>query len=219
MARFHPPEDMVIDHAVGTLAEAQSLFVASHVSLCPDCRVLVREVEEAGGLLLHAIDPVPVDQRLREAVLSNLHHVDENDWHEARFIADTATLRAVPEPLRSHMAVNLHEIPWQRVTSKLARYDLPNRDPRFVVRMLKIAAGSRMPKHEHGGMELTMVLAGAFTDDRGRYGRGDVALGDPSIRHSPIAEDGEDCLCLTVVEGGLSLSGPIGKVVNLFYKF
>jgi putative transcriptional regulator len=34
----------------------------------------------------------------------------------------------------------------------------------------------------------------------GRFGRGDVADLDEDIEHKPVAEDGEDCICLVAIE-------------------
>ena len=64
-----------------------------------------------------------------------------------------------------------------------------------------------VPQHTHEGSELTLVLEGAFRDKTGRYARGDLALADGSIEHRPVAEPGEDCMCLTVTDAPLRLTG------------
>ena len=59
--------------------------------------------------------------------------------------------------------------------------------------IIRIAAGVAIPWHTHKGQELTLCLAGGFSDGRGSYGPGDVSLADPSIRHQPRADDDGAC--------------------------
>ena len=45
----HPSEALLLDYALGSLAEGWSLAVATHLSLCPMCRQQVAEMEALGG--------------------------------------------------------------------------------------------------------------------------------------------------------------------------
>ncbi len=76
-----------------------------------------------------------------------------------------------------------------------------------------------MPNHTHGGNEMTLVLAGGFSDDTGHYERGDVSIADDELVHTPVADPGEDCICLAVTDAPLKLTGPIGRIVNLFMRY
>jgi putative transcriptional regulator len=67
--------------------------------------------------------------------------------------------------------------------------------------MLWHGAGSdracRTMRCRHGGAELTLVLRGSFSDETGRYSRGDVADLDETIEHRPVVGKAEsDCICL-----------------------
>jgi putative transcriptional regulator len=75
-----------------------------------------------------------------------------------------------------------------------------------------------MPTHTHGGTELTLVLAGGFSDAAGHYRRGDVTLADGNTNHRPVADKDGDCLCFAVVDGGILLSGSLGRVANLMLR-
>jgi putative transcriptional regulator len=44
------------------------------------------------------------------------------------------------------------------------------------------------------------VLRGSFHDERGRYLRGDVADLDADVTHSPVTDEGGDCICLVASE-------------------
>ena len=75
-----------------------------------------------------------------------------------------------------------------------------------------------MPVHTHASSELTLVLAGGFTDQFGHFLRGDLAEADASVEHRPVADPGEDCLCLAVTDGPMRLTGPLGRLINPFLR-
>jgi putative transcriptional regulator len=83
------------------------------------------------------------------------------------------------------------------------------------VELYRIAAGSKIPRHSHGGNEYTMVLCGGFTDERGNYGPGDVCVNGPADTHQPVADDDEVCYALAVRDGGLRFTGILGMVQKL----
>jgi putative transcriptional regulator len=64
-----------------------------------------------------------------------------------------------------------------------------------------------------------LVLDGGFSDETGRYARGDLALSDDTITHRPVADPDHDCLCLVVVEGGVRFAGAFGPLLNLFVRY
>jgi putative transcriptional regulator len=65
-------------------------------------------------------------------------------------------------------------------------------------------------------MEATLVLQGTLCDGDARYAMGDVALATSDDDHHPRAEGSEDCICLTVLGGGVRFTGPLGRALNLF---
>ena len=65
---------------------------------------------------------------------------------------------------------------------------------------MRIAPGTAMPEHGHGGEEITLILSGAYNDNFGRYAPGDVADLDESVEHQPIVEQDAACICLVATE-------------------
>ena len=51
----HPPEDLLFAYSAGDLAEAWSLMIATHVSLCSSCRHQMFDAEAIGGSLIENI--------------------------------------------------------------------------------------------------------------------------------------------------------------------
>jgi putative transcriptional regulator len=75
-----------------------------------------------------------------------------------------------------------------------------------------------MLQHSHTGLEMTCVLSGAFRHDGGYFGPGDFDLGDESVDHRPIVDDGEDCVCLVAMHGELRLNGVLGRMMQPFVR-
>ena len=123
----------------------------------------------------------------------------------------------VPRPLRDYLKGSLDALPWKSRGS-VAEAEVLTDFPGIKTRLLRIKGGTALPQHSHEGMEYTLLLAGGFSDESGHYLRGDVAEADPSVDHRPLADPGEDCICLAVTDAPLRLTGPLGKYFNFFAR-
>jgi putative transcriptional regulator len=200
MPNHHPDESLLIEYAAGSLHEAKSLLVATHLALCPACRKAVEDGEIVGGALLQSSTYLVNAGDPREPTSG------QNSRETRRAATSNDPL---PNPLRDYVGTPFAEIKWTPVWRGLAEYPLPGFGGG--VRLLSIPGGGRMPRHTHEADELTLVLQGAFGDFTGHYTRGDVATADPSIDHRPHADAGERCICLAVEDGALRLTGWTGR--------
>jgi putative transcriptional regulator len=82
--------------------------------------------------------------------------------------------------------------------------------------ILRIAPGAMTPRHTHKGREATLCLVGGFSDGRGTYGPGDVALADPDVTHQPRGDDDGVCFVLAVTDARLRFEGALGALQRLF---
>lgn len=214
MPSHHPTEDLLIAYATGSLAEPVSLVVASHMAFCPDCRADVARLEALGGALLEKeAESTPLDPAVLSDLLARLD--------EPAPAADVAESpdgdRSLPQPLRGYVAGRLADLPWKTLGG-VAQVELLSERDDFRTRLLRIPAGMAMPQHGHEGSEHTLVLAGGFSDDGAHFLRGDVALADPTVDHRPVADAGEDCLCLAVTDAPLRLTGRFTRLLNPFLR-
>ncbi|MCH2395000.1 ChrR family anti-sigma-E factor [Oceanibaculum sp.] len=217
---FHVSEEHLMDYAAGTASEPVSLLVATHLALCPECRAKVADYERIGGAMLADSQPADLTDAALDAVLARLDEEPADlPAHKPAVRYDEQTRRVLPEPLRSYLGDNLGALPWRNVTRSLQEIELPIGDSGYRTRLLRIKAGQAMPEHTHGGSEMTLVLAGGFSDDTGHYGRGDVSIADDELVHTPVADAGEDCICLAVTDAPLKLTGPVGRIINLFMRY
>jgi putative transcriptional regulator len=63
---------------------------------------------------------------------------------------------------------------------------------------------------------MTLVLLGGFTSLGRRFGRGDVEIADDSVEHQPVADDGDDCVCLAVTDAPLRFKSLAARLVQPF---
>ena len=187
----------LVAYAAGTLGEAFNVVVASHLDWCPACAKDARRAALLGGELIGKLDGTPVSEECRSKTLSML---DTATLH--RFPKTPASKGEVPEPLGHLLGGKpLAELGLKRKAPGLALYDLPLSEASSgKLFLMRIAPGTAMPEHSHGGEEITLILSGAYNDKFGRYARGDVADLDESIEHQPIVEPDAACVCLVATE-------------------
>ncbi|MEQ9143045.1 MAG: ChrR family anti-sigma-E factor [Parvibaculaceae bacterium] len=213
--RHHISDDLLIAYAAGSLPEAWSLLVATHLALCPDCRHAAEEAEAVGATLLDDLAPADLSDDAFDRLMARLDAGEgEAEAAPARTAAPVPSV--LPEPLKSYVGGDLHALRWRRLGKGAFHIPIPTRDGEAQARLLKVPAGSPVPMHGHNGEELTLVLAGAFTTHQGAFHRGDVEAADDEIEHMPVAAPGEDCICLAVTDAPLRFKSLAARLVQPF---
>lgn len=214
--RHHPDAALLMAHAAGTLPEAFSLVVATHVSLCDTCRAELAAHEETGGALLEMM--AEGGSGHREAAMDQdgvLEKVLERAQAlpEAAPPAPPAPGTDLPEPLAAYVGGGMDAIPWRRVGGGIRQAVLDTgRDAS--ARLLYIPGGRAVPDHGHRGLELTLVLSGAFSDSEDRFGPGDLELATPELEHTPVADPGAPCICLAATDAPLRFTGLLPRLAQ-----
>jgi putative transcriptional regulator len=219
MIHHQPSDDLLLDYASGALPEAVALAVATHAALCPDSLKRIDALETVGGAL---IDDVPPESMAEDALAHALAAIDvapsgKTD-SEQPVGFDDGTLTAVPAPLRPYLGRNLADMEWRRLNRHVESATLQTRRDDHQLRLLRICAGAAVPEHTHRGGEITVTLTGGYSDGFNHYERGDFQYADPSLTHRPRADEGEDCLCLVVLDAPIRLTGPLGRLIDPFVK-
>ncbi len=216
MPAYHPESELLMDYASGALPEPVALLVASHVSLCRDCQAEVARLEALGGALFDGLEGEALAPEAMDRALARLE-VPESLEAAPPAAPPSPCERIVPRPLRDYLGDGLDSLAWKSRGGVSEAALLPD-FPGMKTRLLRIKAGTALPQHTHEGHEFTLLLAGGFSDASGHYLRGDVAVADASVDHRPVADDGEDCLCLAVTDAPLRLTGPFGRYLNFFAR-
>ena len=119
--------------------------------------------------------------------------------------------------MRDYVGGDIDAIRWRPVGGGVKQAILPT-SKSASARLLFIPAGSAVPDHGHRGVELTMVLQGAFADATDRFARGDVEIADEDLEHTPIADIGADCICLAATDAPLRFRSLIPRLLQPFLK-
>ena len=211
-------DELLIAHAAGRLPEPVALAVATHLALNPAARSRYRRYEAFGGTLLRELEPA----RLAEGAWDRLlDRIEANAAEPPSEPADPSAghdIPALPRPLRDYVPSPLNSLRWRHYETA-AEAEIPIRAPGYRTTLVRVRAGRAVPRHTHEGNELTVVLEGAFHDEAGHYRRGDLAIADGAVDHRPMADDGQDCLCLWVTDAPLRLTGRFGRLLNPFVRF
>ncbi len=205
-------DDLLIAHAAGKLAEPVALVIATHLSLSPTSRRRYAGYEAAGGVLLDALPGEDPGPGAWDRLVARLGEPDAPPAAPGPVAATR-----LPRPLSDYVPGGLDAMKWRHY-GPASEADLAIDGPGYRTRLIRLKAGRGIPRHTHGGSELTLVLEGAFTDGTGHYGRGDLAIADGTVDHRPVADEGQDCLCLAVTDAPLRLTGPIGRFFNPFIR-
>jgi putative transcriptional regulator len=212
----HISDELLVEYANGSLEEGWSIAVATHLALCPACRKRLQAIEATAGELLEGIETEPSesDDTSWAALRAKLAAAPRVTEAAPPRKAAAPSPRRLPEPLNSYLGGDLDSLKWRALGLGAYHYPIPTKDRQISVRLLRIPAGKPVPEHTHGGRELTLVLKGAFRDGDDRFGPGDFEETDESVNHQPIAEKGDDCICLAVTDAPLKFSSRIVRLIQ-----
>ena len=204
----HIPDPMLAAYASGNLPHAFAVVVASHVSMCEECRAALEAHQAVGGALIEETDAVPVSASMKDALFAQL---DEPFTPAPVFKRSGVYPGPVMEALKGRAPR------WKKLGMGV-RQDIISEDVNGSVRLLYIPPGQAVPDHSHNGLELTLVLQGSFSDDTGRFGVGDLEIADESLEHTPIADEGDPCICLAATDARLRFRAFMPRLLQPIFR-
>lgn len=211
MIQHHLTDSLLMAYSAGQLPEAHNLAVATHISLCDECRARMESFDAVGGAMMDHCDRETLAENSLSATMARIRN--------AAPVQHTApTKRGIfPAPLQDYVGGDLEAVRWRSIGGGVKQAILPT-SKGASARLLRIPGGTAVPDHSHGGLELTLVLQGAFADEGGRFTRGDIEIANEDVTHTPTAEAGPDCICLAVTDAPLRFSSLIPRLLQPFVK-
>lgn len=210
---------LLLGYAAGTLDEAQDLIVSTHIAMSQAGRQAVSAYEAVGGHLMETeCDPVQMCDDALDHVLARI----EAPWAEKKTAAtaDDFTFHndiTLPDGLYQKVRTHCRDQRWGMLYPGLKTMEMPMECKRSKVRFLDAAPALKTPHHTHGGIEITLVLSGAFTDETGHYRRGDLVVTDETLHHTPTACPEAGCVCMVVSSAPIKLTG-LASLLNPFVR-
>lgn len=212
--KHHLTDALIMGYSAGTLPEAFNLVIATHLSLCDDCRARVESYDAVGGAMLEAADEAALGAGALEATLALIGGTPPDAVTRP---APKPNPGVFPEPLRAYVGGDLDAVKW-RAAGGGVKQALLSTSKDATVRLIQIPGGAKVPDHGHKGTELTLVLQGAFRDHQDRFGRGDIEVADEELQHTPVAEEGETCICLAATDAPLKFNALLPKIAQPFLR-
>lgn len=215
----HLSEELLLDYAAGTLDEASSLMVATHLTMCSECRQRLEALEQVGGAFLNEAKPVEMADDALAKVMAALDGGEIAGTIQTRRRSEAANDNPTfPLVLQDYVGGDIDGVSWKKIGMGVETSEIRLTDNSKRAFLLKVPEGKAVPQHTHDGNEYVMVLAGSYTDEAGQFRAGDVEIADGDVDHRPVADFGEDCICLVVLDAPVRLTGTLGSLLNMFVK-
>lgn len=212
------PDEWLVAYAAGTLSEAKSTLVASHVSFHPELQERVAFAEDIGGAMLDASEKKPVSDDMFEKISALL----DQPIPEVRAKPEAKTEKlmaadAIPAPLKDYINMRGKAPKWRFMGPGLRQAKLCDGENGEKLWLFKAKGGTEMPIHDHTGQEFTLVLQGSYHVGDTQYAVGDMEIASDEVTdHEPIIDGDEDCICLVVTEAPIKLRSPIARAFQPF---
>ncbi|GHA45638.1 ChrR family anti-sigma-E factor [Photobacterium aphoticum] len=233
--RLHPNDEALTLFASGDLDPASSIMISTHLEFCPHCRERVAKLETLQADIALQDTDVEVDMRAAafvhppasdtlpaelQAMMANIMTQDIADeaMNDSALDEETRTLTlgdqayTLPRALQRH---HEHIGPWSKLPGNIKRAHVAvggNSKMNFIY----MDSNSALPEHTHQGQEITLVLAGEFHDENGTYRAGDFVVQTATDKHVPRTHEGQDCLCLTLLDAPLHFTSGLATLLNPF---
>lgn len=219
MIKHHPTIELLQSYVNGDLPASLSAGISIHAEMCPKCQhtisqlteqIAERSFEVEEGFHSASIDKNNVEEAFdyHEMInqITSSDNIDVINTVKPKTVTFKNTQYTLPRVLNSMEIGRCTQI------GKLAKSRLQLDEGEIHTNLLHIEPGGGVPQHTHKGFELTVLLSGAFHDEKGEYVKGDFIMLDGTNTHQPISDEG--CLCYTVANDALHFTQGINKLLN-----
>ncbi|WP_380057601.1 ChrR family anti-sigma-E factor [Falsihalocynthiibacter sp. SS001] len=203
---YHIPDHLLASYVSGSLPHPYAVVVATHVSMCLECRAALEAHQAVGGAILESTQEVALSAGLKDSILAKL---------DAPIIEKPVHGRTGVYPAPVMQELEGQQPRWKPVGMGVRQCVL-SASKQGSVRLLYIPGGQAVPDHSHNGLELTLVLQGSFSDEAGQFRVGDVEVADDHVEHTPIADEGPPCICLAATDAPVRFTSFLPRLVQPF---
>ncbi|KXF81759.1 ChrR family anti-sigma-E factor [Enterovibrio coralii] len=213
MIKYHPSDDLLKEHAAGSLLASMSIAVSAHCEMCEHCQAKVIQFEKE--LAAEAFDKQEAAAQEAQDEFAGMMSAIINDTSAPLTLVSPSPASEIdvggdrytlPIALRRY-----HHLGWSSIGA-ISRARLPLNEGDMRASLLHIGMNGSVPSHTHKGMEVTLLLSGHFEDEHDSYVPGDFIVLDASNHHTPHTHDG--CLCYTVADAPLHFTKGVSQLLN-----
>lgn len=215
MINRHPDSDLLVEYVAGSLSMAPCISVTTHLQFCDRCAGAVDSLKEIGGGYLEDAETLQVSDDLLDRVLERVD-TDAPQRTTSKETAADEVAGALPRYVRRLLPEE--KLHWRFLSPSLRVAPISVGERTHELALHRIKAGGKAPQHDHHGREITVVLTGSFSDEDGVYHPGDFIIRAPGDTHQPNAAQHEECICLSVLDAPIQLTG-LKRIFSPFVRF
>ena len=204
----HPDESMLLEFSAGTLETAISICVSAHLHYCSHCRAQLLRLDQVGSQIMTQSDPMTLADDSFERVMEKIDSADEPA------VDNNTNGSDLPFSVNKLINTSLVSKNWKRLSSSVDIARFSTGQDNFEVALHKIRAGGKTPKHDHEGLEYTVVLKGSFSDENAVYREGHFLLRQPGDVHQPMGAQNGECICLSALSAPIKPTSPLGFLIK-----
>lgn len=211
-------ERLTCAYASGALDAGLRLLVETQAHLTPEGVEDLGHAEALAGALFEREPPSAVRPDALESVFARIAQDKSADPRREAARRAGAVIEEIlhlPKPIQDAALAAIGRGGWSFGGPGLRTLQL-DLGSDVKAEIMRIEPGWRAPRHDHVGSEFTLVMTGAFEDERGHYGVGDIAVAGPGVMHRPTAAPGSVCYALAVTEGPLAFTGALGLLQKIW---
>ncbi|MGO1120710.1 ChrR family anti-sigma-E factor [Rhodovibrionaceae bacterium A322] len=220
------PDEWILAYAAGQLSDAKSLLVASHIDYHDRLKARLLEAEALGGSLLDSQMTSSMSAGALDNVMSAIDGCDQasGDRVSSAHMPSPASARTTPSgrqtsglpgPLSRILNQDLMDLNWRMMGPGMKQIKIWSEDNGECLWLLRAKGGTKIPEHDHRGLELTLVLQGSYHVGDHQFKPGDLEVADQEIHdHRPMIDPGQECICLVVTDAPLRLHSFFGRLVQ-----
>ena len=192
---------LIFDFASGNLGLSKSIFASTYLHINSKASKLNEAFESVLGDIF--LDNKGISPRKLKSsdCIKGPKNIENN------YTKDENPLTKLIGPLEN--------LSWKSIFNGFKEYT-PDINDENELKLIKMDPGASVPLHSHSGREYILVLSGSFSDQYGKYAKGDLQINDQKIKHTPTACKDEGCICLTITEKDVIFFGKYGSFLNLF---
>ncbi|MGI9285583.1 MAG: ChrR family anti-sigma-E factor [Pseudomonadales bacterium] len=210
MIAHHPEKSLLVDYSAGNMSFGPAMCVTAHLEHCQRCQRELQGMTTLGAVLMEQQRGTEVSPDLLDQVMQRIESEDSAAMQTEQCKKQSVLDKFVPRDLAS--------IDWRGIGDTLKSHEIDVGDPSHFVTLIRMRRGGTVPKHTHKGQEITLVLQGGFSDASGSYQVGDFVECTSEIEHQPVANQNEDCICLTSRSAPIKFTGPFMRTLNPFVR-
>lgn len=210
----HPVDELLASYSAGSLPLSQALCLSAHLEHCHACGQKLERFNRVGSELMQQLKPSPASAELKNRMLDQLDELGT----DSRTDNTGRVGSSIPRCLHQFVSGSYQDLTWKRVSGDIHSAELCRDSNGAKVELLKIRPGGSVNTHTHLADEYTVILEGSFSDEQGLYRQGDFLVRDENDRHTPVATQDVECICLTVTEGPIQFTGLFNRMLNPFIR-